>query len=303
MKIVNIIGGLGNQMFQYAFAIVLRQSHPSEKVFIDIQHFHYLFFKRFKTSNLHNGYELSKIFPHLDIPVAGVFQLLQVTSYIPNFFLSRIARKILPKRKTEYVANISESQKFRPELLTLQGNRYFEGYWQAAGYYSSCKSLLCKIFSHPLPNEYNKEMIKSITESASVGIHIRRGEYLLSPRYSGICEIDYYQKAIETITNDTKQHHFFIFSNDMEWCRNNILPLISNHPVTFVTGNKNNDSYWDMFLMAYCHDLIIANSSFSWWGAFLNRNAHRIIAPYPWMNGRNTDDIYDSSWVKINLVQ
>lgn len=302
MKIVNIIGGLGNQMFQYAFAIALRQANPSEEIFIDIQHFRYIFIKKYKTSNLHNGYELNKIFPNLDIKVAGIRDLLKVTLYIPNFFLSRIVRKLLPKRKTEYVAPINESQTYQPVLLNLQGDTYYEGYWQSAKYYSNCKPQLRKIFSHPEPNAYNKEMIDTIASTPSVGIHIRRGNYLLLPRYKGICEINYYQKAIKAITDDKKQHHFFIFSNDMEWCKQNILPLIGNSPVTFVMNNKGKDSCWDMFLMTYCHDLIIANSSFSWWGAFLNQNAKRIIAPYPWMNGRNAYDIYDPSWLTIDVL-
>lgn len=299
MKIVNIIGGLGNQMFQYAFATALQQHHPLEEVYIDIQHFKYLFIRKYKTANLHNGYELEKLFPNVKLKVAGIRQLIGVTFYIPNFFISRVVRKILPKRRTEYVAPIDESQTFRPELLNLPGNIYYEGYWQAANYYSDCKSLLCEIFSHPTPNEYNNRMLHLIKSTPSVGIHIRRGEYLLLPRYAGICEAGYYKKAIETIMSDNKEHHFYIFSNDIDWCRKNIQPLTGDAPLTFVTGNKGVDSYWDMFLMTYCKELIIANSSFSWWGAFLNQKAKRIIAPYPWMNFRNTDDVYESSWIRI----
>lgn len=303
MKIINIIGGLGNQMFQYAFALAIKQANPSEKVFIDTQHFRYLFFKKYKTSNLHNGYELDRIFPNLDIQVAGVRQLLKVTLYIPNFFISRIARKVFPKRKTEYIAPLHESQTFRPELLTLEGDIYYEGYWQAADYFSNCKQQIRKVFSHPEPNEYNRKMIEAITSTSSVGIHIRRGDYLLSSRYMGICEKKYYQEAIKIIMSDNKPYSFFIFSNDIEWCKSNILPLIGNSSVTFVLDNIGKNSCWDMFLMTYCQDLIIANSSFSWWGAFLSNNANRIIAPYPWMNDRDTDDIYESSWIKINLIQ
>lgn len=299
MKIVNVIGGLGNQMFQYAFAVALKKENPNEDIFVDTQHFNYLFIKKIKTSNLHNGYELDKIFPNINIQKAPVRMLMKVTYYVPNFVLSRIVRKLLPKRKTEYVAKIFESQTYFPHILSLTGNVYYEGYWQVAQYYEKCKEELCYAFAHPMPNEYNAKMIYEITSSNSVGIHIRRGNYLLSPTYSGLCELEYYKKAIKCIISDGLQHQFYIFSNDIDWCRQNILPLLTGFKTIFVTGNKGKASCWDMFLMTYCHDLIIANSSFSWWGAFLNKNVNRVIAPYPWFNGRNTSGIYEAKWIKI----
>lgn len=299
MKIVNIIGGLGNQMFQYAFALAIKKANPQEKVYVDTQHFHYLFVKKFKTSNLHNGYELDKLFPNVDIKKASVKELLRVTYCIPNFVLSRVVRKFLPKRKSEYIAPLSESQTYKPGILSLSDISYYEGYWQVAKYYEDCKDELIHTFSHQSPNQYNAVLIKEISESNSVGIHIRRGDYLQSPTYSGICDLDYYQKAIERILSDGRSHRFYIFSNDSDWCRLNILPLLKNSETVFVTGNTGKNSCWDMFLMTYCEDLIIANSSFSWWGAFLNKRVNRVIAPYPWMNGRDTSGIYDSKWIKM----
>ena len=301
MKIVNIIGGLGNQMFQYAFAIVLKKCNPDEDVFIDIQHFNYLFLKRFRTSNLHNGYELDKIFTNDEIQNEGFKELVKVTYYMPNFFLSRLVRKILPKRNKEYVAPLHESQTFCPELLKLRGDMYYEGYWQSAKYYEKYRDEIIKAYT-PIcpPNAYNKRLIEQIVSCPSVGIHIRRGDYLLSPTYSGICDLAYYKKAIQEINSDGMSHKYFIFSNDIKWCKENILPLTGKNSTIFVTDNKGENSCWDIFLMTYCNDLIIANSSFSWWGAFLNQNAKRIIAPKPWMNGRNTDDLYSSSWLQIS---
>lgn len=300
MKIVNIIGGLGNQMFQYAFAVALKKENPNETVYVDTQHFNYLFVKKYRTSNLHNGYELEKVFSNINIEKAPMSMLLKVTNYIPNFFLSRVVRKIFPKRHTEYVAKLSESQTYIPGILSLVGNVYYEGYWQVAQYYINCKEELRHAFAHPKPNEYNAQLIKDITGSNSVGIHIRRGNYLLSPTYSGICNIEYYKKAIARIRADAKQHRFYIFSNDIDWCRQNIVPLLGDSDALFVTENTGANSCWDMFLMSYCRDLIIANSSFSWWGAFLNKSVERVIAPYPWMNGRDTSGIYDPNWIKIH---
>lgn len=300
MKIVNVIGGLGNQMFQYAFAVALKKANPGETIYIDTHHFNYLFVKKYRTSNLHNGYELEKLFSNIDIEKAPMSMLVKVTNYIPNFFISRIARRLLPKRHTEYVAKILESQTYIPGILSLAGNVYYEGYWQAAQYYINCREELCYAFAHPKPNEYNAKLIKEITNSSSVGIHIRRGNCLLSPTYSGICNLEYYKKAILRIKSDGKQHRFYIFSNDINWCRQNIVPILGDSEALFVTENTGVNSCWDMFLMSYCRDLIMANSSFSWWGAFLNNNVERVIAPYPWMNGRDTSGIYAPEWIKID---
>lgn len=300
MKIVNVIGGLGNQMFQYAFALALKKANPEEPVYLDTSHFNYLFIKKYKTSNLHNGFELRRLFPNVAIRNARVWDLVKTSYYVPNYMLSRVVRKLLPVRKTEYVAPIDESQTFRPELLTKSGDVYYEGYWQAAGYFNDCKEELREAFAHPVPNEYNARLIEEIKGSHSVGIHIRRGNYLLLPRYVGVCEMDYYRKAIARIKEENKDYHFFIFSNDYQWCVDNILPLLEGMKVTFVTGNTGGNSCWDMFLMTYCRDLIIANSSFSWWGAFLNKNVDRVIAPYPWMNGRDTTGVYESKWIKLS---
>lgn len=300
MKIVNVIGGLGNQMFQYAFAVALKKANPGETIYIDTHHFNYLFVKKYRTSNLHNGYELEKLFSNIDIEKAPMSMLVKVTNYIPNFFISRVARRLLPKRHTEYVAKILESQTYIPGILSLAGNVYYEGYWQAAQYYINCREELCYAFAHPKPNASKAKLIKEITNSSSVGIHVRRGNYLLSPTYSGICNLEYYKKAILRIKSDGKQHRFYIFSNDINWCRQNIVPLLGDSEALFVTENTGVNSCWDMFLMSYCHDLIMANSSFSWWGAFLNNNAERVIAPYPWMNGRDTSGIYAPEWIKID---
>ena len=299
MKIVNITGGLGNQMWQYAFAIALKHYHPDEEVYIDTQHYNTVFFSRFKGINLHNGYEIDKIFSSATLPVAGFKQLSRVSYWIPNYVLSRICRKILPVRKYEYIAPYSMNYSFDKGALYREGDCYYEGYWQSVQYIHNIKEELMKIYSHPSPNEYNAQIINQMTYSASVGLHVRRGDYLSEPEFQGICSLSYYQKAINDIIKDGVQHSFFIFSNDIDWCRENLSPLMKGHEIRFVTGNSGTNSCWDMFLMTHCKDLIIANSSFSWWGAFLNKDVNRVYAPDPWLNRHCDMDLYEDNWIKI----
>jgi len=299
MKIVNITGGLGNQMFQYAFALALKKKHPEEKVYIDIQHYNTIFFKKFKGINLHNGYEIDKVFPNANIPVACFCQLAKISYWIPNYVLSRIGRKLLPLRKTEYMPPYSMNYTYDKDALDRKGDCYYEGYWQSAHHYTDVKEELQRVYAHPEPNEYNATYISEMENCNSVGIHVRRGDYLNEPEFRGICGVDYYKKAIESILSDGKKHTFYIFSNDMAWCRENLTPLMQGHQFVFVSVNKGKQSCWDMFLMTHCKDLIIANSSFSWWGAFLNKNVERVYAPEPWLNRDCEIDVYEDSWIKV----
>ena len=299
MKIVNITGGLGNQMWQYAFAIALKHKHPNEKVYIDIQHYHTIFFKKYKGINLHNGYEIESVFPNANMPVAGFRQLTKISYWIPNYVLSRSCRRLLPLRKTEYMSSYSMNYTFDKEALEREGDCYYEGYWQSVNYFTEIKTELQEVFMHPAPNEYNAALIKKMDQTESVGLHVRRGDYLNEPEFRGICSVEYYHKAIKDVVSDGKKHSFFIFSNDIDWCRENLSPLMIGHNTLFVSGNTGINSCWDMFLMMHCKDLIIANSSFSWWGAFLNKQVNRVYVPEPWLNRDCEMDLYADSWIKV----
>lgn len=299
MKIVNIIGGLGNQMFQYAFALALQEKHKDEEIKIDISHFNYIFIKKYKSANLHNGYEIEKIFSKARILHATAWDLMKVTWYIPNYVLSRVVRKVFPIRKNEYIQKSEDVFAFNDNILNAKGNGYYEGVWQAIGYLENVKEKIQEVFQHPEPNEYNKRLIREISSCNSVGLHVRRGDYLHDHEFNGICDLEYYKKGITEILSDGKEHCFYIFSNDIKWCMQEIEPLLSGHKVVYVTGNTGKDSCWDMFLMTYCKDLIIANSSFSWWGAFLNKSVSKVVAPYPWVKREGNIENYCKDWIKI----
>lgn len=299
MKIVNIIGGLGNQMFQYSFALSLKERFPNELVLIDTSHFNYIFVKKWKAANLHNGYEIDKVFPYASLRKANMWQLMKVTWYIPNYLLSRLARRILPKRKTEYIQSVNKYFEYDSAVYAENGNRYYEGIWESINYLLPIRKKIQEEFRHPQPNEINAKYIEKIMATNSVGIHIRRGDYLYAEAFRGICELDYYQRAINEILKDRETHAFYIFSNDIKWCEANIRPLVGSHEIVMMTENVGKDSCWDMFLMTYCKDLIIANSSFSWWGAFLNKCDGRVIAPAKWANRDAEFDIWAPEWIKL----
>lgn len=299
IKIVNIIGGLGNQMFQYAFALSLKEKCSNDQVFIDTSHFRYIFLRKLGPINMHNGYEVEQVFPNVTLKHANWKQLIKVSWYCPNFLLSRIVRKYMPARRCEYLQPVNQYFEYHPEVYGITEDTYFDGLWSSIHYYEPIKAQLQKAFAHPEPDEKNKNYIIDMEDSDSVGVHIRRGDYLQDPDFRGICELDYYKKGIAEIEKDGLKHTFYIFSNDMKWCQQNICPLLNKHDVVMVKENVGGKSCWDMHLMTHCKDLIIANSSFSWWAAFLNNRGGRIIAPSKWVNRDAQYDIWAEEWIKL----
>ncbi|MDE7088909.1 MAG: alpha-1,2-fucosyltransferase, partial [Prevotella sp.] len=237
MKIVNIMGGLGNQMFEYAFALSLQERFPNEEVLIDISHYGHIFFKHYKGANLHNGFEIHKVFPNAKLKVANPWQLMRVTWYMPNYILSRVLRRLLPVRKNEIIQTESDFFVHHEEYYKVKGNAYYEGIWESVKNYIPIRSKLQQIYAHGEPNKMNAQYIKEMNVDNSVGIHIRRGDYLKVPDFDGICNLHYYQRAIRELLKDGKRHTFYIFSNDIKWCEENIIPLCGDNTVIMVKGN------------------------------------------------------------------
>ena len=293
MRIVNIIGGLGNQMFQYAFALALKNRFPDEDVYIDTSHF--------SGYRLHNGFELFSVFPSLSLKSASVSNIRTLTCYVPYYRISRLVRRLLAPQKTEYIQPRNESFTYNPSVFSIQGDCYYEGYWNSAKYIESIRDTILNEFKPYPPNAENLSFIQKISNCNSVGIHVRRGDYVNNRWLAGICDIDYYTRACKMVLSEGSNHHFFIFSDDIAWCKENLAPIMEGSPVHYITHNTGKNSSWDMFLMSYCKELIIANSTFSWWGAFLNRTAKKVIAPSPWINREdNSLDIYCDKWTIIN---
>ena len=302
MKIVNVIGGLGNQMFQYAFAVALHKKNPEERVLIDTQHYKFPFIKKINGNNFyHNGFEIYDVFPNANIPIAGFWDIIKLSYYIPNYIISRIARRFLPVRKKEYVLPVENYFSYDSNAYSKKGDCYYEGVWSSIHYFENIEEELRQQFSFGNLNSYNTEMVEKINSTHSVAIHIRRGDYVGAQNFKDICTLGYYKNAIDKILELINDPTFFIFSNDINWCKTNISPIIDKYPIIYVDGNKGKNSPCDMFLMSKCEAQILANSSFSWWSAFLNVRANTVIVPSRWINRSDEVDLYKDSWIKIKV--
>ena len=289
MKIVNVIGGLGNQMFCYAFAKAL-QCKSDEKIFVDLSHFNHY--------ELHEGFLIDKIFNVSDILIADKSHIKALSYYCPHYKLSRLLRKILPPKRTEYIEK--QNYIYDSDALNTKENCYYEGYWQSPLYFFDLEGEIKKMFTFSIPQNENKQIALKMQQVNSVCIHVRRGDYVNAKSFMGICDITYYEQAISFIKKKNDQPTFFIFSNDMNWCEENIRPLLGAFEFEFVSHNSKSDSYWDMYLMTCCKNMIIANSSFSWWAAYLNITDNPlVIAPDKWVNRNYKIDIHLENWVKM----
>ena len=277
-------------MFQYAFAYALHLRNPEEQVLIDTSLFH--------GYPLHNGFELERLFG-LRLPIAGKKDICKVTHYIPYYPLSRLVRKILPSPKTVYLD--PEYLSFDPAAMQQPGDVYYDGYWQTERYFSDIRDTILDLFTFKNDlSPYSNTLFEQISETDSVSIHVRRGDYTKSPNYKGICDLGYYDRAIRKAKELIHSPRFFVFSDDPSWCKGNLDSLIGEAPAVYVDGNMGMNSSDDMRLMSSARCNILANSSFSWWAAYLNQRGDRLaIAPSKWVNDVDSKDVYLESWIRV----
>lgn len=265
MRIVNFTPGIGNQIFEYVFVQYLKKTFPKEKV--------YGYYNP-KFLNKHNGLEIHKIFD---------FSLPPATRWSNAVaFLCRVLARLVPIVK-------ATDKNYSDKAI------YYDGWWQDKRFFLDTISSI--IFRQPIVDETNKELLNAISSSESVSIHVRRGDYLdpqNAKQYGGICTLDYYKKAIDIIKGKYTNPRFFVFSNDIEWCKANL--NINN--AIYVSNNVGSDSWKDMYLMSRCKANILANSSFSYWGAMMDKINNLVIYPEKWINDVKPD-IFPDKWTAI----
>ncbi len=287
MIIGQIIGGLGNQMFQYAFYKYLAFTKKCE-LKLDLV--------SFDNYALHNGYELESVFA-LGNQIATQDEVKRFKSKYPLLF--KIENKLFNKNFICGVNHYKENKFYIDEKIYDKNIKdfYVEGYFQTYKYIQELDQNLFQ-FQTKL-SETEKELLQSNV----VSIHIRGGDYITSKKdsalFGNICTLDYYKNAIEYIKNSVKNPIFLIFTNDKDYA----IQLLNGENFKIVDWNSGKESFRDMYLMSLCKYNIIANSSFSWWGAWLNKNDSKIvIAPNKWFNDNsiNQNDITPSGWIKVN---
>lgn len=291
-KIIKYTGGLGNQMFQYAFAYVLEQK--GFEVLADTS----LYKKpcvRGGVDLSHGNFEAARVF-NLNITEAEDKLVYSLGDRAENFF-ERLRRKFFTK-KTHV---IEYDSKFHAEHLTDMRDLYLDGYWQNPLYWKGYETELKKQFTFALPlNEKSQQLsalINSKTKTCS--IHVRRGDYL-NHKTLFVCDRPYFENAISKMLELVPQiQTFIIFSDDIDWCRKNI--DTHGKEKIFVDWNSDKDSWQDIALMTNCANAIIPNSSFSFWGAWLNKNPDAVIVcPKIWSTSGSTDIIPDN-WKTVSV--
>lgn len=280
MKCVEIKEGLGNQMFQYAFLMSLKKKYPNTIILTDTS-----FYLKIWKNPKHAKYFLKKIFN------------LDRTNIILSLFI-RIFRSAF------YKIDMNKILIYKPisHSTILKGSVYFSGYWQSEKYFESIQDKVRKVFKFKEPKSPHViTILNDIRESEAVSIHVRRGDYLSNNHvYRNLNEDGFYEKAISLINERIPNAKFFVFSDDSEWCEQ----IFTEENSCVVDCNTGDNSYLDMFLMTQCKHNIIANSSFSWWGAWLNEHQDKIvISPKEWFATNSIencmDDILPEDWIRI----
>lgn len=293
MIYVNIIGGLGNQMFQYAAARNL-----AERLGCDFK----LDISAFEQYKLHK-YCLDKF--NIVNKFADSEEVAEFKEKEKQKGLRKLVGTFTGKKYAEHEKLFKEVKMFNfdERFLNLTDGVYLSGYWQHEKYFSSIEDIIRSDFQVKASQKNrNKEVAQLIEDSRSVSVHIRRGDYVADHKtlkVHGICSLDYYEEALRIIKEKLDNPTYFIFSDDHKWVKDN---LKIEGEMVFVDHNDSSTNYEDLRLMSQCKHNIIANSTFSWWGAWLNDNKSKIvIAPNRWMaSGNYRDiDIVPHSWAKI----
>lgn len=283
MTIIKLKGGLGNQLFQYAFGRFLSIKR-NEEIKLD-------------ASSLSGPKDTPRAYS-LDIFNVSV-QIasdLEVKKYrYPYKIISKLNRvfnhRILKKYNIGYSAKLLNNK-----------NVYLEGYFQSYKYLDPIRDVLLReiTLKEAIDNKY-KEILENIDKSNSVSIHIRRGDYIndeQTKQAHNVCGLEYYKKAISIINDRVENPIFFVFSDDINWVKENL--QIDNK--TYYISNGIIKDFEELILMSKCYNNIISNSSFSFWGAWLNQNTNKIvIAPGKWHNKLDNEykDLLPESWIKI----
>ena len=213
--------------------------------------------------------------------------------------------KDLLKPKPDEFYRYKEKHKFQYDdrVLSQKGNVYLDGSWQSEKYFIDIRDTILKDLTvKSPPSERNLAVLQEIKKKNSVVVHIRRQDYVNNPKtleFHGSCSLEYYKKCIAMMCERVPDPTFFIFSDDPAWVEQNIK---FGQPSVYINHNGKENGQEDLRLMSNCSHFIIANSSFSWWGAWLSTNRDKIVmVPTPWIRnkGMKVKDLIPPNWIQV----
>ena len=284
LVVVQLSGGMGNQMFQYALYLQLKALGKNVKIDDKTEY----------EGRDARPIRLSVFDAKYQTPTEVEMKCL-TDSYLD--MASKIRRKLKGRQTAAY---IEQSQLFDSRVLEMD-RVYLMGWWQSEKYFAGVKDKVREAFTFKNMNlsENMKAYAEAMENRNSVSVHIRRGDYLqVDEVYGGICTEEYYEKAMKKMREEMPDCHFFIFTNDIPWVKEHI----QGEDIMVVEGNDEDAGYIDMYLMTCCKHYILANSSFSWWGCYLNPSLDKkVIAPKNWANGRDCRDVYTDEMERLDV--
>lgn len=281
MLILEYQGGLGNQMFQYAMYLLLKKKG------VDV---------RCKTSeNKKNDRPFDLyLFPNVKIETEDKLYEELVNEWLNRSIPRRVFEKIFKDKRIYFLED--ENLDYDPRIFNLD-NKILSGYFQSLDYINLVEEELRKDFVFPEVESKLKAFVDSLPENA-ISLHIRRGDYLKWPEiYGGICTEEYYKKAIAYF-KERGMENFVVFSNDVDWVKENF--ELDNAVYVDGTMFDNYKDWYDMYIMSKCPNNILANSTFSWWAAWLNTNENRIVVSPPRIENLHPNKhLQEKDWVVI----
>ena len=291
MIIVRLKSGLGNQLFQYAFGLALSEK-TGQPLYFDTTWFDG------KKKGTPRSYELDKFTAEVNCAIPPFLKY----RYVKNMFW----RFLSDLKMSEPIRFFKEAHFYYDDQIFQKcedGVNYYDGYWQSPQYFNAIRPLLLEKLRIKVLSPLGLTLVERIQKENAISIHVRRGDYAQNKRVNvihGLCTLDYYQQAIELLLKEEKDVKFYVFSDDMEWTKANL--KIDGRSVYYVEHTSDATNHEDLYLMSICKHQIIANSSFSWWGAWLNDySLKRVIAPKKWFADAsiNTYDLIPAEWIQL----
>ena len=277
MRLIKMTGGLGNQMFIYALYLRMKSRYPDTRIDLtDMVHY-----------SVHNGYEMNRVFG------------LPQTEFCMTQWLKKVAEVLLFRVILERHEHGSLRHYDGPVRWPWV---YYKGFYQNLMYFQGYEAEIRRAFTFDMQSasERSRQLALQIDgDPHSVSLHVRRGDYLKAEHFRTVgcvCQLPYYQRAVQEVGNHLASPHYYVFTDDMQWVREN-LPL---GDAVYVDWNHGEDSWQDMMLMSHCRHHVIPNSTFSWWGAWLGQPGGIVVCPDRWYADDNGNiPLYPAGWTRV----